>query len=167
MNSQKVSNGIAISLVAGMFLTVAILFYFWFFEKPFLEFKNIPFPPKLAQVLPGEIVPLSIERCNNDKQPRNYLSTHSLLNVETGQPILLPDVKVMIEPGCTTATSLLNRVPPEAPPGKYLVFGTAEVHGTIRDFYIDWRSEEFLVIAKPPIAPPMMVVVPAPQRKVK
>lgn len=164
MKADTISNGIAISLVAGMFLTVSILFYFWFFESPFLTYKNIPFPPKILQVYPGEIVPFSVERCNSDAKPRNYQSTHSLLNIETHEPLLLPDVKVMIQPGCTTAESLLNRVPPETPPGKYVVFGTAEVHGTIRDFYIDWRTQEFTVLPKPP-AQRALVVIEAPKNK--
>lgn len=163
MNSQTVSNGIAVTLVAGMFLTVSVLFYFWFFEKPFLTYKNIPFPPQMIQVYPGEIIPFHEERCNSDDKPRNYDSTHSLLNIDTHEPLLLPDVKIMIQPGCTTAVSLLNRVPPETPPGKYVVFGTAEVHGTIRDFYIEWRTQEFEVVAKPVQRP--LVVMPAPKNK--
>lgn len=134
------------TLVTGMFITVIILFYFWFLEKPYLTYQNIPFPPVIAEIHAGDIVPLNVVRCNSDRYVHNYESSHSLLNVETLEPILMPDIKVMISPGCHKGISLINKVPAEAPPGRYVVFGTADVYGTLREFHIEWRSEEFIVL---------------------
>jgi hypothetical protein len=146
MTSMHKAQYAALLSVSMMFATVGILFYFWFFEAPYLTFKNIPFPPVVTEAHPGDIIPLSIERCSSASKTKNYSTSHSLINVETNVNILLPDVRILIEPGCTSAVSLINRIPPETPPGKYIVIGTADISGTLREYHLDWRSQEFRVL---------------------
>lgn len=160
MNTSKLSNYLASGLVTSMFVTVAVLFYFWFLEEPWLSYKNIPFPPGISSVMAGDVIPLSVVRCNSSNKTHNYESSHALMNVVTHEPVILDDVKVLAPPGCTNAISLINRVPKDAPPGRYVAFGTAEVHGTLRDFHIEWRSEEFNVTKY--VAPSTTVIVQSP-----
>jgi hypothetical protein len=140
------SHKIALGLVAAMAATVGVIMFYLFAEKSFLTYENIPFPPVVFSARPGDIVPLSVERCNHDKISHNYTTTHALKNTKTQEVVLLPEMMVNITPGCTSAISLINRIPPGTPPGHYIVFGTAETRGTLRTHYVDWHSQEFEVL---------------------
>ena len=122
-----------------------ILGWALFFEKPFLYYQNLPFPAPQT-VRAGEAVSLSVERCNSDTVSRAYNTTHGVRSVETGHAVLLPDVSASIEPGCQRDTSKVNVIPKDTPPGKYTVFGVAQVAGLLRHFEIPWYSEQFEVV---------------------
>lgn len=133
-----------------MFLTVLSIgtggmFYVLFYEKAYLTYLNMPFKSDREELHPGDLVGLNVGRCNRDKIAHSYLITNSLYEVDTRLFTLLPSVQLMVVPGCTTAISRINTLPKALPPGRYKLFGTAEVHGTIRTFVIDWQSEAFNV----------------------
>lgn len=143
---ETTGKHIALTMVSLMFVTVAMIFYFLFIEEPYLEYRNLPFPPTVEQVHAGEIIPLRVEHCNNSKKNKTYSTTHALQNIRTKEILLLPDVIVRIDPGCADVVSLINKVPLEVLPGRYQIYGTAEIRGVLKDFYVDWHSQEFDVI---------------------
>lgn len=145
------SAKVALGFLTAMFATVLAVFYFLFCQTNYLEYRNIPFPPQMATVAAGSVAPLSVERCNLDSRSHNYLTTHALRNVKTGLVILMPDVTITIDPGCTRAVSRINLVPDATPPGRYYIYGTAETKGTIRTFHLPWHSQEFDVVDKTPV----------------
>jgi len=115
-------------------------------EQPYLRYTSLPFPALTRTVRPGETVQLRVARCNDDRVRHDYLVTHMLRNTVTGDFVLMPDVWVEIEPGCTVATSLINVVPPGTPPGTYEASGRALVSGRFGNHQVLWRSEPFEVL---------------------
>lgn len=135
---------IFLSLMAAF---VGTLFYITILEKPYLSYKNLPFPPVMESARQGEIMPLRVIRCNSDSDPHSYDLSNSLFNLDTGVYTILPGFAVMISPGCTDAILRINRMPIDLPPGRYQLFGTAEIRGTVRTFIVDWHSVPFNVRA--------------------
>lgn len=127
---------------------VGSMFYVLFYEKAYLEYMNLPFKPDGQILHPGDLVGLNVARCNRDKIAHSYLVTNSLYEVNTGLFTLLPSVQLMVIPGCTNAISRINTLPKVLPLGRYKLFGTAAVPGTIRTFVLDWQSEPFNVTDK-------------------
>lgn len=144
-------NAIAIT-AASVFLALitaalSTLLYFFVLEKPWLTYENIPFPPTIETVHPGDVMPLQVVRCNHDLVSHTYNLSHSLYEVNTHVYTLLPGVSAMISPGCADSISQLNRVPENTPPGRYILFGASEIDGTMRKFSVDWHSQEFNIEA--------------------
>ena len=131
----------------SVIFTVAAGVYFLYFEKPFLRYENIPFPPVGDKVVAGNTMPLTVRRCSTSKGMEIYTTTHSLYDVKNGQYYILPAVQVAVMPGCITATSMMNIIPFNTPAGTYIVIGTAEVRGTLKNHYVDWYSQQFEVVA--------------------
>jgi hypothetical protein len=128
---------------------IATAAYFYLFERPFLTYQNLPFSLTRPVVSPGEVVPLLVNRCNTASTIKNYNTSHTLQEVHTRTYYVLSDQQVSLAPGCTVSTSMINVLPTAIPPGRYKLFGTAEVHGVLRTHYVDWYSEEFDVVLKP------------------
>lgn len=149
----------AVAFVCMLAAIVAFTAYATFFEKPWLEYRNLPFPPlsltrpldtgEILKVSPGEVVPLEVARCNLSHSNQTYLTTHAVMNVETKTPYILDDALVSLDPGCRKGVSLLNKLPQNIPPGKYIVFGTAQVRGIAKMIYVDWFSGPFNVEKQP------------------
>jgi hypothetical protein len=134
-----------VSILSMMFSAVLLIFWFLFFEKPWLTYENIPFPPVTPVVQSGHIVPLEVERCNHSGKEQIYTITHSLQSLDNGKFIILPDTVVSMEPGCFKQLSLINRVPDEVPSGNYKVIGMAEIRGKLKNHYVSWQSTPFVV----------------------
>jgi hypothetical protein len=132
--------------VLGIVFSTGI--FFLFFDKPYLTYKNLPFPAITQVVHAGDVVILDIIRCNADKQTHVYNTTHSLVEVKKEVYTILPDVRVKLEHGCTQGKSEVNRTPINLPAGRYKVIGTAEVPGLLRMHQVDWFSQEFDVVTK-------------------
>lgn len=133
--------------------SLAFFAYFYAFETPYLTYENLPFPSQTI-AYPGEVVPLQVKRCNASDSIKNYNTTHGLERLDghnrpRGEYYTLPDVNVSIPPGCSVATSMANRLPDSIPPGRYKLYGTAEIRGLLRSHYVDWYSQPFEVIEKP------------------
>lgn len=132
---------------------IGSVFVIWF-EKPFLEYTNLPFAVERTELHPGEVIPLSIGRCNRTLTPKVVTSTRWLENLGVDQGVLPMDVVVSsVEPGCHVATFLNHRVPDATKPGKYRIRGIASVPGLIKNFSVQWYSAPFTVISKSPPLP--------------
>jgi hypothetical protein len=130
----------------SLILVLVVGAYYGMIEAPYLSYPDLPFKVLTPQVQPGQAVLLEVRRCNSDHRPRVYSIAHQL--VGEGLPtILLPVTQASIVPGCTTATSAINVVPPKTAPGIYHVEGSAEVQGTVRTELITWYSGSFEVMA--------------------
>lgn len=125
----------------------ALVVWGFYFEKPYLEYRNLPFPPTLQRVRPGQIIPLTVVRCSSADDVRSYTVTHELRNEVPGKPtVIMPAELVAITPGCHRSTSLINLVPLGTPGGAYRVHGIAIVSGALRSISVPWTSQPFEVI---------------------
>jgi hypothetical protein len=117
-------------------------------EPPYLYYQNLPFPA-LQRVHAGEIVTLSVERCNRSDETQTYVTTHNIRSAATRTSFILPTVPISIEPGCWRDTSPANRVPLGTPPGSYDVWGVAIIKGMFgAERQIKWYSESFQVLGE-------------------
>ena len=117
------------------------------FEDPWLEYPVIPFPVLLPAVHAGEVIPLSVRRCNTGTTTRAYVFAHSLVSVDGAQTeVVLPPVTASVSPGCSTAQSRVNIVPRGTKPGIYRINGVTEINGIVRSFPLQWESEPFEVL---------------------
>lgn len=136
--------------VTAAFVVVCSGLILWalYFEKPFLSYVNLPFPVRLAQVKAGEVIPLTVRRCNSSDVIRFYDVTHEIrsLSDPSRPPRILTSERVSIAPGCTEGVSLINMVPKNSPPGRYVVTGLGIVQGTARTFAVPWYSQPFEVV---------------------
>jgi hypothetical protein len=143
---QNFSMCLACAFVTTVIISTTVLGWLVVFDRPYLTYNNLPFPTLLQQVRAGEVIPLRVERCNSDDVPHTYNTTHSVEEIDKHTYTDMPDVRILISPGCTSSTNLVNRLPPNLPPGRYRVFGTAEVQGVIRMHNVEWHSQPFQVV---------------------
>lgn len=122
--------------------------YLMLFEKPWLTYRNIPFPVEMSKVRAGDIIPMRVVRCSSANVKRTYRIGRSIVKVnEPGHaPALLPETVVAVDPGCMEVISSLNVVPLDTKPGRYFVVGIVEIQGTFREMLVEWHSQEFEVI---------------------
>jgi hypothetical protein len=147
---MKATNSFKFSVVALVLIIIATfniaVIYNMFYQKPWLTYENLPFPPMSIAGEPGQILPLLVKRCNNDSVPHVYEVTHSLESVGDNPRYYLLESQVLrIAPGCSEAVSLANRLPKQIPPGEYRLFGAAEIHSGFRSFQVEWHSAQFIV----------------------
>ena len=126
-------------------LAIGIVLWSIYFEAPLLRYQNLPFPVETA-VEQGRTVPIVIERCNNSKTERVYLSSRNLRQVETGKIVILANSTMTLAPGCHRDTSRAITIPRETPIGMYIIEGEATIRGTIKEHHIEWYTEPFEVI---------------------
>ena len=142
MNLKYLTALILFSLTAMM----STAFYFLIFEKPYLVYRNIPFPPLVKAVHEGEVIPIKVSLCNNSRVPTTFTLARSLQEVDTRATIFMSDVLIRSAPGCREAVSLAHVIPYGVPPGNYRLIGQTEIEGTLRNFRIGWDSLPFQVL---------------------
>ena len=133
-------------ILCSMAAMMTAAFYFVIFEKPYLTYSNIPFPPLVKAVHGGEVIPLKVSLCNNSRVPTTFTLARSLQEVDTKAMIFMSDVLIRSAPGCREAVSLAHVIPYGVPPGNYRLIGQTEVEGTLRTFRIGWDSLPFQVL---------------------
>jgi len=138
----------ACAIAVGAISTVAVVTagYSIAVDKPYLQYKNLPFPTKQLAVKAGQVMPLQVERCNTDSVPHNYSTSHAMQNLVTRESYILPEAIVNIMPGCTSSESRVNRLPDNVTPGKYRLFGIAEIQGRFTTHFVEWHSQPFEVV---------------------
>jgi len=146
MNIQTTFNGLM--RIASTLAVLGLAVYVWgqYFEKPYLTYKNLPFPSFTEQAKPGELVQIRVERCSTSNKPEKYRMTRTMRNEVTREVSILPPIEVGIAPGCHRANSKLHFVPPSTPPGIYTLWGISTVGGYLRTHQIIWYSEPFEVL---------------------
>jgi hypothetical protein len=124
------------------------LVYHFFYQEPYLTYRNLPFPPLQETVKAGHIMPVRVVRCNSDSMPRTYTITRSLEPIDSPMPryYVLESQTIRIKPGCTDETSLANKLPEDVTPGKYRLIGQAEINMGLRTHQVEWTSEPFEVV---------------------
>ena len=142
-------------LFAAAFLALSgLLGLYAYTEEAWLSYRNVPFPPLVSVVHPGELVPLRVVRCSSRKELSNYVITRRLHNIDTDEYYVLGESNVQISPGCTDETSLANRAPETVSGGRptsagqYEIVGLARVPGMFRTFEVAWRSGRFRIEAR-------------------
>lgn len=128
---------------------LCIFAYAYFIADPPLLYTNLPFEALKTTVHAGEVVPLTVGRCNTTNKVITYRLTHSIVNVKTRDRYVLPGVEysdILVMPGCDTLVSMINQLPDSLPAGEYQIYGTARVEGQIRDYLLVWYSTPFQVV---------------------
>jgi hypothetical protein len=129
-----------------------IVIYALYFEPASIYYQNRPFPVIVKQVVAGSPVPLEVERCSSESKTFSYVITHTLHSKDDViPPVLLPDVRVAIDPGCFRSISRINIPPDTTTPGVYYISGIANIKGMLIIHQLAWTSEEFTVVAKPKV----------------
>jgi hypothetical protein len=130
-------------------LVCGIVVWALWFERPFLSYKNLPFPTEMAVVRPGDVIPLRVARCNSSDTVRFYGITHELISLDRlNEPSsILRHETVALSPGCEESISRLNVIPPATQPGRYMARGIGIAQGMMRTFSVPWYSQPFEVVA--------------------
>ncbi len=120
--------------------------YLWavYLEKPWLEYRALPWEV-IEPVKPGEMVPVIVLRCNHTGERRTYRVTRNLVNVDTGDQIVLPSSDTDIEPGCHRSISKLSLVPSNVPDGTYVLSGLGHAKGRLQVHEVPWTTQRFEV----------------------
>ena len=139
---------IAVAASALMIATAsAVVVWLSMFDHAWLTYPILPLPVLMKSVRAGEVIPLSVRRCNSGEATRTYIISHSLVAVDGSRPeaVLLP-LTASAKTGCSTAESRVNIVPPGTLPGIYRIEGVTEINGAVRNFSLPWSSEPFEVV---------------------
>lgn len=151
MTRRKVFCGtyVAAGVVSFLMFLVCVIFYFVFFEKPYLKYTNLPLPTLKSSVHAGEVMPIHVARCNSDSVTHVYTLARTLERVDThGNPrdyILMRDMKASIRPGCFEEDSVMHIVPSETPKGIWRLIGTSDIQGVLVHHIVEWYSVPFEV----------------------
>lgn len=140
------SNGWSILNTVLIICMIEAAIYFAFFEPPWLQYKNSPFPVLNDGPLhPGEALRLQVMRCNKDSVTRIYQVAREIHSLdEKMTAIIIPGGEgPSIKPGCLVRESRITSMPSDLPPGRYYVQGYSEVSGYLRTTTIEWRSQPF------------------------
>lgn len=138
----------AISIPLGLLLGWgAASIYASYTSASWLTYQNQPFEVLTPVVHAGQSPIHRIARCNSSGIRQVYNTTHILTPLFGGDDLLLPDVKIEIEPGCYRVSTSVNPVPSKAALGFYTPHGTAIIESFWGKRYVVWYGEPFEVIA--------------------
>lgn len=143
---QNLYRAGCVILGVGVFMTVFAFFYVTFLERPYLKYTNSPFVALGGPFKAGDIVPLFVGRCNNTDVVRSYSLARSLRNVHSNIYSAMPDAYISAPPGCSEGVQRIHRLPTDLPPGRYQLFGGAQILGMVKSFSVSWESQEFEVV---------------------
>jgi hypothetical protein len=146
MTLQKLILGITVFLWAAVAALTATAFYAVVLDQPYLSYPTNPMPTVGDTFKAGDVVPITIVRCNNSGQAKALVGSKALVNVT--HPAAVEPVLILInaEPGCTTPfVSTNNRLPDDLAPGIYRYVGNVPVNGFLRTFEVQWQTQEFEV----------------------
>lgn len=95
-----------------------------------LSYRNLPFPTVQPSVRSGEVIEVVVDRCNSEPLPLTFILTRSLMNVATGEEIVLTSVTTTAVAGCSSVISTLTTIPRGTPSGNYIITYLAHPTGT-------------------------------------
>lgn len=111
-----------ITVVVG--LSVLSLYFYNFYQKPSIVYKNLPTPIEL-KIENGHLnIYGPVSRCSK----ANYLADVSRTMVNGLVYYLPPQKDAHIDKGCVTVNRFITTVPPELPAGTYHMNTYATVH---------------------------------------
>ena len=143
-----------LNALVGIFLILgvtiyAVNMYSSYVEKPFLSYKNLPFPIT-EQAYPGGKIEFVVVRCNSSSEVKQLVSTRALVPEDiTMMTIVFDFVFVNVAPGCSPAVTLSTNVPESTPPGFYRYVGKSKIKGLISEHEVDWNTTLLQVVEKP------------------
>lgn len=127
-------------------ISISILFYGYYIEKPYLTYENVPFEVVGNQFHAGDVVPIKVIRCVSAEGISNYTIAHLIQNArDRNINYFLPATVVPAMQGCITAVQTFNVLPLDIPAGEYRVIGSSKVDGRFRTHDVPWSSQEFNV----------------------
>ena len=139
-----------VALSMAWLLTVSMIAYYFWLEKPWLEYQHLPWDV-VHEPVAGEAVGLTVFRCNNSGAPRFYMLSHTLVKLDPPFTEQCPETTILtpglvpIKNGCQgPERSDANKTSPGCF-GIYKVEGDAEIAGTVRRNYVHWESKPFHV----------------------
>ena len=141
-------KNLAYYLTAVVICVFVVFMYSVFFERPWLVYKNVPFPPVAHKIHAGDVIPLHVERCNSSAVRRVYRFSHALVSNDRPRelPLTLPESMGFVAPGCQEFDSDANTIPLGTTPGTYHIIGLSEINMTVGTVLVEWYSQTFEVI---------------------
>ena len=143
-----------LNVLASVFLILgvaiyAVNMYSSYVEKPWLSYRNLPFP-MTEQAYPGGKIEFVVVRCNSSNEVKQIVSTRALVPEDTTMMSIVFDfVFVNVAPGCSPAVTLSTNVPESTPPGFYRYVGKSKIKGLISEHEVDWNTTLLEVVKKP------------------
>lgn len=143
-----------LNTLVGVFLILgvtiyAVNIYSSYFEKPFLSYKNLPFPVTPEAVVPGQQISFVVVRCNSSHEIQQLVSTRALVSEDSIMKAVAFDyIFLNIAPGCTPPTPLTATIPLGTAPGFYRLAGKSKVKGLAADHEVSWNTARIQVVEK-------------------
>ena len=140
--------------LVGVFLILgvtiyAVNMYSSYVEKPWLSYKNLPFPIT-ETAYPGGKIEFMVVRCSSSSEVKQLVSTRTLVPEDiTMRTIVFDFVFVNVAPGCSAPLKLSTNVPESTPPGFYRYVGKSKIKGLISEHEVDWNTTLLQVVEKP------------------
>ena len=149
INRMKLLNWlVGVFLILGVTI-YAVNMYSPYVEKPWLSYRNLPFP-MTEQAYPGGKIEFVVVRCNSSNEVKQIVSTRALVPEDTTMMSIVFDfVFVNVAPGCSPAVTLSTNVPESTPPGFYRYVGKSKIKGLISEHEVDWNTTLLEVVKKP------------------
>ena len=149
INRMRLLNWlVGVFLILGVTI-YAVNMYSSYVEKPWLSYRNLPFP-MTEQAYPGGKIEFVVVRCNSSSEVKQIVSTRALVPEDiTMMSIVFDFVFVNVAPGCSPAVTLSTNVPESTPPGFYRYVGKSKIKGLISEHEVDWNTTLLEVVKKP------------------
>ena len=148
MNTRLRAIFLTLLFMFGMLVSVSVgAGLYFFFEPPFLSYRELPFPTKFPAVRRGEVMPILVTRCSTADSTRTYGIAHKFVPVGwDGVEVTMKAEFASIEPGCGPTWSEINQTSKTMQPGTYRIVGVSDAKGTVRNYAVEWWSVPFEVL---------------------
>jgi hypothetical protein len=152
MNSKAFSERFGLMAVMAIMTIVMSAIAWAIFQPPTITLEELPWHISSDTKIfyPGDTVPLLSKRCNRTNNVLIYTVVRTFRSIENSElpPLLFPDIKLSIDPGCRSSVSELNVLPANIKQGTYQIVGFAIVKGPLGDIQVPYYSEPFVVREK-------------------
>lgn len=143
--TMAITHSWPFAVIALAFVLLTLPSWAALLETAPLTYDNIPFPVE-SPVHSGDVLRVTVERCNRSSGALSYTLSRTLTNTESKETWALPMGGSDIPPGCQAVQSRLNILPDDLPPGRYVLSAVSQVPGRFRTFAVSWRTQEFEVV---------------------
>ena len=118
------------------------------FQVTPLEYHNVPFPVVEPVVKAGDVLTLTVSRCNRTNEVLPYTVARILIDLKTGAKTQLTDASSFIPPGCETVDSKLSAIPETTISGEYRIDGVSTARVGSRVWNVEWSTQPFKVMGR-------------------
>lgn len=141
---QNVINRIVFVLLLIIGVGIATWSLLYFFDKPLVEYNNLPYKVQEKVVYPGDIITFEVDFCVKKDTP--YSFTQMFYNIDTGEEYYLPHRMVAVHEGCAVVTSTPKEIPDYVSEGNYILKFELYIPGRFRTHTVEAETTVFEVM---------------------